>query len=61
MGEITRYALLAILSFFTYVAAAQDTTNPVAVCTDISIDLDALGMAMITGADIDGGSTDDCF
>ncbi len=59
MGEITRYALLAILSFFTYVATAQDTTNPVAVCTDISIDLDALGMAMITGADIDGGSTDD--
>ncbi len=33
---------------------------PTAVCMNISINLDATGMASITAADVDGGSTDDC-
>src|SRR5690606_5880444 len=38
-----------------------DNEAPVAVCQDITIDLDAItGMATITAADIDNGSTDNC-
>ncbi|MCW5520262.1 HYR domain-containing protein [Aureitalea sp. L0-47] len=37
-----------------------DDEAPVAVCQDITIQLDANGMAMITPMDIDGGSTDNC-
>ncbi|MDN3724243.1 HYR domain-containing protein, partial [Aequorivita sp. SDUM287046] len=38
-----------------------DNENPVAVCQDITIDLDPVtGIANITGADIDNGSTDNC-
>jgi len=35
-----------------------DTTPPVAICQDITIDLDANGDASILATDIDGGSTD---
>jgi len=37
-----------------------DTTPPVAVCQDITVQLDALGQASILAADIDNGSSDDC-
>jgi hypothetical protein len=37
-----------------------DNEPPVAICMDITVQLDASGMASITGADIDGGSTDNC-
>src|SRR5690554_7200437 len=38
-----------------------DTQAPVAVCKDITIDLDPVtGMASITGADVDNGSSDNC-
>jgi hypothetical protein len=37
-----------------------DLINPVAVATDITIDLDANGNATLTGSQIDGGSTDNC-
>ncbi|MCG2431814.1 HYR domain-containing protein [Aequorivita xiaoshiensis] len=38
-----------------------DDEAPVAVCQDITVDLDSVtGMASITGADIDNGSTDNC-
>jgi hypothetical protein len=37
-----------------------DTTDPVALCMDITVSLDATGMASITAGDIDAGSTDNC-
>jgi hypothetical protein len=37
-----------------------DDENPVALCKDISVALDALGNASITADDIDNGSTDNC-
>src|SRR5690606_11957418 len=36
------------------------TSPPDAVCQDITVALDANGQVTITGADVDGGSTDDC-
>ena len=35
-----------------------DNIDPIAVCQDITVQLDASGMASISGIDIDGGSTD---
>ncbi|MDC8002662.1 HYR domain-containing protein [Aureisphaera galaxeae] len=37
-----------------------DTTAPVANCQDITIQLDTNGMASVTAADVDGGSTVSC-
>ncbi len=37
---------------------AQDTTPPNAVCQDILVPLEPSGSVTITGADVDGGSTD---
>jgi gliding motility-associated-like protein len=37
-----------------------DVTPPTAVCQDISAYLDSNGVIVISGADIDGGSTDNC-
>ncbi|MEM6963465.1 MAG: HYR domain-containing protein [Bacteroidota bacterium] len=37
-----------------------DTTAPVAVCQNVTIQLDANGLASITAADIENGSTDNC-
>jgi gliding motility-associated-like protein len=37
-----------------------DDEDPIAVCMDITIGLDISGNASIIGADIDGGSTDNC-
>ncbi len=37
-----------------------DTIAPTAVCQDITVQLDTMGMAMITPSDVDGGSTDNC-
>jgi hypothetical protein len=37
-----------------------DTTSPVSVCQDITIQLDAMGSASITAFDIDNGSSDNC-
>src|SRR5690606_17919575 len=37
-----------------------DNEAPIAVCQDITIDLDVNGNATITAADIDNGSTDNC-
>jgi len=42
------------------IISVEDNTPPVAVCQDISIDLDANGMASIVPSDIDGGSSDNC-
>ena len=37
-----------------------DMEAPVAVCQDISLDLDAAGLVTITPADLDNGSSDNC-
>jgi PKD repeat protein len=37
-----------------------ENTPPTAVCQDITIQLDATGNASIVGADVDGGSSDNC-
>ncbi len=42
------------------VVTVQDVTPPVAVCQDITVQLDATGNVTITGADIDDGSNDAC-
>lgn len=46
--------------FCTATVTVEDNTAPVAVCKDITIQLDASGNASITGADIDNGSSDAC-
>ncbi len=38
----------------------DDTEDPVAVCHDITVQLDATGNVSIAGADVDGGSSDNC-
>lgn len=42
------------------VVTVEDVTAPVAVCMDITVELDINGMVTITGADVDGGSNDAC-
>ncbi len=44
----------------TSTVTVEDTIAPIAVCQDVTVQLDAAGMAMITAADVDGGSTDNC-
>lgn len=44
----------------TCVIVVADTTKPVAVVNNISVQLDVNGNATISVADIDGGSTDNC-
>ncbi len=38
----------------------EDNTAPMAVCQDITVELDATGNAVISAAQIDGGSSDNC-
>ena len=59
MGKITQFYFFILVLLMPFFAMAQDTTNPVAVCMDITVQLDAFGSAMIIGDDVDGGSTDD--
>ncbi len=44
----------------TAIVEVEDNVAPVALCKNISIQLDALGIATITGDDIDNGSHDVC-
>ncbi|WP_432412097.1 HYR domain-containing protein [Rasiella sp. SM2506] len=44
----------------TAVVTVEDSLPPVAVCQDITLQLDAAGNASIVAADVDGGSTDTC-
>ena len=44
----------------TAVVTVLDTVNPIAVCQDITVQLDANGDVDINSIDIDGGSTDNC-
>ncbi|RMG96596.1 MAG: HYR domain-containing protein, partial [Chloroflexi bacterium] len=43
-----------------FTITVNDTQDPMAVCQDVTISLDAAGNASITAADVDGGSTDNC-
>jgi uncharacterized protein YrzB (UPF0473 family) len=44
----------------TAIVTVQDVTDPVAVCMDITVELDVNGMVTILPTDVDGGSTDAC-
>ena len=44
----------------TAIITVYDTVAPVAVCQNITVNLDGTGNATIIGSDIDGGSTDGC-
>src|SRR5207253_2342452 len=44
----------------TAVVTVQDNTNPVALCKDITIQLDQSGHAFITATQVDNGSSDIC-
>jgi len=44
----------------TFDVTVTDNEPPVAVCMDLTVQLDASGNASITPADIDGGSSDNC-
>jgi len=45
----------------TAIVTVEDVTPPVAVCQNITVELDPVtGTITITGADLDGGSTDAC-
>ncbi len=48
------------VSACTMDVTVNDTELPVAVCNDITVQLDASGMATVTTADLDGGSSDNC-
>ncbi|GEQ86856.1 hypothetical protein ULMS_23640 [Patiriisocius marinistellae] len=38
----------------------EDTISPIAICQEITVQLDAMGMATILPTDVDNGSTDNC-
>ncbi|MEZ4794479.1 MAG: HYR domain-containing protein [Flavobacteriaceae bacterium] len=44
----------------TFTVTVNDIEPPVALCQNITVQLDATGQASITGADMDGGSNDAC-
>lgn len=43
-----------------FTVTVQDTELPIAVCQDITVQLDVQGNASIIAADVDGGSSDNC-
>ena len=44
----------------TAIVTVQDNVNPVVICQNISVELDANGNVVITAAQIDNGTTDNC-
>ncbi|MBK8492611.1 MAG: HYR domain-containing protein [Saprospirales bacterium] len=44
----------------TFTVTVTETQNPVAICQDITVYLDAAGNATILASDVDGGSYDNC-
>jgi len=47
-------------SICTATVTVEDNVDPVVICQDLTVELDANGDVNITGADLDGGSTDNC-
>lgn len=45
--------------FFLVKASAVDTTDPIAVCQNITVSLDANGQIIVDPSDVDNGSSDD--
>ena len=48
------------VSSCSFTITVTDNEAPIAVCQDITIQLDSNGIASIVAADVDGGSTDNC-
>ncbi|MFN7831240.1 MAG: HYR domain-containing protein, partial [Bacteroidota bacterium] len=44
----------------TSTVTVEDNGSPIAVCKNLVVDLDGMGMATVTGSQLDGGSTDGC-
>ena len=51
---------VGLTSTCTAIITVHDTIAPVAVCQNITVNLDGAGNATIVGSDLDGGSTDGC-
>ncbi len=58
--EFTATDINGNTSTCSFTITVIDNEAPVAVCQNITIQLDANGNASITAADVDGGSTDQC-
>src|SRR5690606_31737529 len=58
--EFTATDIHGNTSTCSFIITVTDNEAPVAVCQNITIQLDANGNATITAADVDGGSTDQC-
>ena len=43
-----------------FTVTVTDTQLPIALCKNIAVDLNVFGLAAISGADVDNGSTDNC-
>ena len=58
--EFTATDVNGNVSTCSFTVTVVDNEAPMAVCQNITIQLDASGNASITAADVDGGSTDNC-
>ncbi|MBK5213415.1 MAG: HYR domain-containing protein [Flavobacteriaceae bacterium] len=58
--EFTATDVNGNVSTCSFTITVTDNEAPVAICQNITIQLDASGNATITAADVDGGSTDQC-
>ena len=56
---LMKHITLVCLLFVCAVIYGQDTTPPVAMCQNITVQLDPTGAVIITALQIDNGSTDD--
>ena len=48
------------VSTCTASVTVEDNVDPVVICQDVTVELDANGEVNITGADLDGGTSDNC-
>ncbi|HBC05844.1 MAG TPA: hypothetical protein DC015_17025, partial [Aequorivita sp.] len=58
--EFTATDVNGNVSICSFTITVIDNEAPIAICQNITIQLDASGNASITAADVDGGSTDNC-
>jgi len=54
------YHALRIIRSCTGTFTLEDTASPVALCRDVTVELDAAGTASIMAGDVDDGSFDPC-